>query len=507
MSLKAKTSRLDYISEDYPKWCNATRNVRMEPLRIFNPRTKEDILLILEDARKKGITVRPVGAGHSFSEAAKEDYYVIQPFALTACAEYTSATRKGVLKEHRHFVRVQSGIRIKSLNKKLYRMGYALDNMGAFDWQTISGAISTGTHGTGIARPAMPDMVRSIILILSNGETCQIEPAQGITDPDLFDHHSGVRLVQDDGIFYSVVLSLGAMGFIFEYILEVNDVYWLAETRKVLEWDKELKPAILDGSFEQWVRENEFVSFRVNPYYTLDKKTGARVRLCSLAIQRLHNDKRIPHGEARNIFFTFLGNLGLSMWILVLRLNAKLSRIPESINMAIRGTKDKNFVSRSYRVLYQSGLSIRREGISSEFAFDLNFVNLVSIIDKLGEHFAQLRDDYGLYLSSHIPVRFVPQSKAYLSQCHTGPKMYIDIPTLDGVHGAEQVLDRNQVYVLDTLKEFNAIIHWGKVNYHLYTRHDLIDSHYPMAPVWRKTRELLDPLGMFHGYFIKKMGL
>ena len=502
---KKKLDRLDYISKDYSAWSNAVGNVRMIPLRLFEPQTKEDILLILEDARKKGITVHPIGAGHSFSEAAKEDYYAIRPFALTACSDYTLALKNGALKEQRHLVKVQCGIRVKCLNKKLFNMGYALDNMGAFDWQSISGAISTGTHGTGIHRGAMQDQVRAIILILSNGETWHIEPAEGITDPALFNHNEGIKLVQNDDIFYSAVLSLGAMGFIYEFILEVGEKYWLEETRQVLNWDTDLKPAILDGRFQQWVEHDfEFVSFRVNPYYTKDKKTGEQVRLCSLAFQKVHSDKRVPHGEARNIFFTFLGNLGLSMWILIQRLNANLSRIPESINMAIKGTKDKNFVSRSYRVLYQSGLSIRREGISSEFAFDLDYNNLVNIIDKLGIHFSELRDQYGLYLSSHIPVRFVPKSKAYLSQCHTGPKMYVDLPTLDGVHGAEQILDHNQVYVLNELK---GIIHWGKLNYHLYTRHDLISAHYPMANVWSTIRNQLDPIGMFHSYFAKKMGL
>ncbi|MEP7321282.1 MAG: D-arabinono-1,4-lactone oxidase, partial [Saprospiraceae bacterium] len=92
----------------------------------------------------------------------------------------------------------------------------------------------------------------------------------------------------------------------------------------------------------------------------------------------------------------------------------------------------------------------------------------------------------------------------YLSQCHTGPKMYVDMPTLDGVHGAEQILDHNQVYVLNELK---GIIHWGKVNYHLYTRHDLISLHYPMSGVWSEIRKQLDPIGMFHSYFVRKMGL
>ena len=118
-----KFDRLEYISKDFPSWSNATRNVRTIPLRIFSPETKEDILAIIEDARKKGITVHPVGAGHSFSEAAREDYYVIRPYALTECTNYTTALKNGAVKDRKHLVKVQSGIRVKCLNKKLWKLG------------------------------------------------------------------------------------------------------------------------------------------------------------------------------------------------------------------------------------------------------------------------------------------------------------------------------------------------------------------------------------------------
>ena len=230
-------------------------------------------------------------------------------------------------------------------------------------WEPLIGwpfrSYFNGTHGTGIARPAMPDMVRAIVLVLSNGETWQIETAQGITDPGIIWPPFRCQVRPGWWYFYSVVLSLGAMGLSLN-ISWSKHVYWLAETRKVPNRDMS-SPAILDGSFERWVRKIELFHSGSIPHYTIDKKTGARVRLCSLAIQRLHTMINGYRMVRRETFFYFSpGELGLSMWILVQRLNANLSRIPESINMAIRGTKDKKFVSRSYRVLYQSGLSIRR---------------------------------------------------------------------------------------------------------------------------------------------------
>lgn len=497
-------SRLAAITKRFIPWANATRNVRTLPLRTYYPENLEDLIAMVDDARENKITIRVVGAGHSFSDAAKEDNYIIVPLALKDCSIYAYAL-KDSLPKGRHLVKVQAGIRIKELNKKLHDMGCAVDNMGAFDWQTISGAISCGTHGSGLHRPAMPDMVRSIRMVLSDSKVWQIEPTNGITNAAQFDKE-GIQLVQDDDVFNSCLISLGGMGIIYEYVLEVNDTYWIEETRKVVDWDDYLKPALLNGDFEKWMeKEYDFVSFRISPYYTTNKKSGKPQRLVSLDLQKIRNEEmKVKDSKPRNPLFTFLGNLRFAMDILIFRLNAKLSRIPQSIDMAIKNTSDRDYVNLSYKVLYQSGLSIRRQGISSEFAFDLDYKNLVTIQDKLAIHFAELRDKYDLYLSSHIPVRFVPKSSAFLSQCHTGPKMYIDLPTLEGVHGSEQILDRDQQFVLN---ELNGIIHWGKLNYSLYSRHDLIHKHYPQAKKWSEIRNRLDPLGMFHGYLIKKMGL
>ena len=44
----------------------------------------------------------------------------------------------------------ESGITIEGLNKALDKAGKALVNMGAYDGQTLAGAISTSTHGTSI---------------------------------------------------------------------------------------------------------------------------------------------------------------------------------------------------------------------------------------------------------------------------------------------------------------------------------------------------------------------
>lgn len=518
------SKRLDFISISRKHWRNATHNQCVRPTLTFQPSTKDDLIEIIQDAESRGLRVRAVGAGHSFSAAAVPavaDYFV-EMFKISDCGSYEAALKPGMI--NRYFVKAQAGVRIKCLNKKLFKMGLALDNMGAFDWQTISGALSTGTHGTGIKQPAFPDMVRAVILIGSGGKVMHIEPADGITNPTdfhRFEQNEGIELIQDDDVFYSVVLSLGAMGLIYELVLEVSPKYWIKETRSILDWETELKPKLLNGYFQKMVEERyDFVSFRINPYKTFSRTLGREVQLCALAVQKKYPwNQRPPErswsARTKNMLNTIFGNMGIFSWLVVRWLNMRPQAIPQSINSVIKGTRDKLFVGHSYKVLYRTGLSIRKHGISSEFSFPVDYQRLVELVEGACAHLGDCQKTHNLYQTSYIPVRFVPQSKAYLSPCFTGPKMFMDFPTLEDVKGCEDLMERTQLHIIGdlTLKKTaeelgsGGVPHWGKINSHIYNQPGFIHAHYPMAKRWIEIRNQLDPKGTFLSEFIMKMGL
>ena len=50
-------------------------------------------------------------------------------------------------------VRVEGGIRLHALSRELHARGLAMENLGDIDAQSVAGAISTGTHGTGLKLP------------------------------------------------------------------------------------------------------------------------------------------------------------------------------------------------------------------------------------------------------------------------------------------------------------------------------------------------------------------
>ncbi|MEP6795629.1 MAG: FAD-binding protein, partial [Saprospiraceae bacterium] len=256
--------RLVDISRTRYTWHNATNNVICEPLRFFYPRDEKDIIDIIKEAEENHLRVRAVGSGHSFSEVAKINDFLMDMKYLRDAAKYESPwLKQGALT--RHFVIADAGITIRRLNRLLDKMGLALENMGAVDFQTVSGALMTGTHGTGIKRPAFPDMVRALRIVGTGGKLTQIEPSDGITDPVFHQANSQIELIQNDDIFYATVLSFGGMGIVYQLVFEVRTSYYISERRYLIPWSK-LQVEMQNGSFMKMVQDNDFVALRINPY-------------------------------------------------------------------------------------------------------------------------------------------------------------------------------------------------------------------------------------------------
>src|SRR5207302_9977697 len=80
-------------------------------------------------------------------------------------------------------VRVQAGITIRELGRELDARGLALENVGDIDAQTLAGAISTATHGTGARLRNLSSQVRELTLVLADGSTLAVSAER---EPEIF---------------------------------------------------------------------------------------------------------------------------------------------------------------------------------------------------------------------------------------------------------------------------------------------------------------------------------
>jgi FAD/FMN-containing dehydrogenase len=147
------------------RFVNWARNVRSTPHTYFLPENTDDVRAIIQKAAAENRKVRVVGAGHSWSAAAATDDFMVSLDKLNRMVQINKDTLQ---------VTVQGGMRLKHLHNLLYAEGLAMPNIGSISEQTVAGAISTGTHGTGITHQILASQVVSLKLVNGLGEL--VEP-------------------------------------------------------------------------------------------------------------------------------------------------------------------------------------------------------------------------------------------------------------------------------------------------------------------------------------------
>ena len=491
---KKMIRRLIDISETGKEFSNAPKNIKFTPKRYFFPEHKEDIAIIVQEAERESCTVRAVGSGHSFSSIQKcLDFFL--DMGKIDFVERIEDSRNNLPADQSNLIHVGAGITLKKLNQILDKMGLALPNMGTINVQTISGALSTGTHGTGLNRPSFPDIVRSIGLVMSEGRHVRIEPKNGITDPNR-PRDRNEELIQDDDLFYSTLVCFGSFGIIYDLIIEVVPAFWITETREEYTWEEIRRDLIKNTLIEQTLEEFDYVSYRINPYQVGGYHLAIQVN------QKILKEK--PEDKGLNESFKSLGSLiagaiphippaGLTTY-----LNTFPKKTPKILNSILRGTRDKIFTGKSYKALFQSAINLKPYGISTEFAFPLESQTLMDQVENVIKLTKELKED-DIYLSSFISIRFAPASKAFLSSSYGKPSFYIEVPFLKGVKGTNEVMDKFQKLFLDQ----GGIPHWGKANNCLYENPSVIRDLYPKLDTWLEAKRRLDPNGTFTNKFMK----
>ncbi len=147
------------------EWRNWTGDQRCQPQEVLNPLSREQLAECVERAASAGRRISVVGSGHSFTETALTEGTLIGIAALSGVIDVDPSSG---------LVKVGAGTVLANLNLELDRFGMAMENLGDIDRQTIAGAISTGTHGTGAKWRNISSQVEAIEMILSDGSVREL---------------------------------------------------------------------------------------------------------------------------------------------------------------------------------------------------------------------------------------------------------------------------------------------------------------------------------------------
>ncbi len=155
-------------------WRNWAGTATATPARWCRPRSEAEISAAIKDAASAGLPVRALGSGHSFTAVAATRGVALD---LSQWTGITAAdTRTGL-------VTVRSGTTLRAVNAELSGLGLAMANLGDIDAQTVAGALSTGTHGTGARLGGLATQVSSLELVLADGS---VASCSATSRPELF---------------------------------------------------------------------------------------------------------------------------------------------------------------------------------------------------------------------------------------------------------------------------------------------------------------------------------
>lgn len=169
---------------------NWARNQRCVPDAVHQPSSTEEVARIVRMAHEAGQRVKVIGAGHSFTAAAMTDGVMLR---LDNMSQILNVDREAGQ------VHVQAGATLHHFCRELHEYGLALPNLGDIDVQSIAGAISTATHGTGIGLGNLATNVVSMTLVDGSGEL--------------------VHLGEGDPRISIAAVGVGALGIVCEVVL------------------------------------------------------------------------------------------------------------------------------------------------------------------------------------------------------------------------------------------------------------------------------------------------
>jgi hypothetical protein len=187
--------------------------------RHYQPASETEALDIL--ARHGLATIRVLGSGHSWSNIAADAEVTLDLSRLDAV--------EPLQRDGQHLVRIGAGCKLKHLLARLHgATARTLPTLGAITQQTIAGAISTGTHGSG--RQSLSHFVTRIRVAVLDGPNGRPEIKEFSEGPELLAARCGLGCT---GVILSVELPTVAKYNIVETIRirsSVRDILTLFET-------------------------------------------------------------------------------------------------------------------------------------------------------------------------------------------------------------------------------------------------------------------------------------
>jgi len=418
-------------------WRNWAGDQRCDPAAIERPGSVAEIVAALERAAAAGQRVRVAGSGHSFTDAACTDGRLLSLQRMDRVLDVDRASG---------LVRVEAGISIHELSAALASHGLAFENLGDIDVQTIAGAISTATHGTGARLRNLSAQIDSLDLVLADGSTLTVSASDADATP-----------------YLAARVGVGSLGVIAAVTLRAVPAF----TLRGVDAPRPLGETL--DRLEQLGEENDHFELFVFPH-------------CDTALTRTNNRvDEPPRPRSRVSAYAndvLLTNRAFHAFCLAGRASPRW--IPQLNRTVTKLAGSSTRVDRSDRI-FASPRLVR----FTEMEYALPRERTAEAVRRVME----LIPRRGFHVPFPIEVRLVAEDDALLSPAHGRPTGYVAVHMFKGM--AWEPYFRAVEAIMD---EYDGRPHWGKR--HFQTA-ETLRPRYPRWDDFQAVRARLDPDGRF----------
>ncbi|WP_344792221.1 D-arabinono-1,4-lactone oxidase [Gryllotalpicola daejeonensis] len=432
-----------------PEWRNWSRAESARPIRIETPSTPDAVQRAVQAAARQALTIKAIGAGHSFTGIAVAEGVQLLLDRLSGVVAVDEASGR---------VTLAAGTRLWQLPKLLAPYGLALQNMGDIDRQTIAGATSTGTHGTGGSFGGLATQITGLTLVTGAGELLRISETENAE------------------LLPAARIGLGALGIVVDVTIQCVPAFSLQAVER-----PEPLPEVLDGYLERSAAADHF-EFYWFPHTQL-ALTKTNTRLPADApkqplnpVGRWIDDELMANGLYRGL--CALATLTPAM-------------VPSVNRLAGRLTGDRSFTDASHRVFVTNRTVRFRE---------LEYALPRAAVPEALRELDRLIERRGWRVSFPVEVRSAASDDTWLSTAYGRATGYI------AVHRYYRETRPDQLEYFTEVEKIMVAAggrpHWGK----LHTRDaEFFAGAYPRFGEFLAVRDRLDPGRLFRNPYLDRV--
>lgn len=427
-------------------WRNWGRTETSKPIRVERPDSAGAVQRAVTAAAGSGIPIKAVGASHSFSGIAVPVGVLLELDDLTGVIDVDT---------ERGRVTLSAGTRLRDIPRLLAPHGLAMENLGDIDSQSIAGAVSTGTHGTGARFRGLTAQVVGATLVTGSGELLHVDDDENAE------------------LLPAVRLGLGALGILVDVTVQCVPAFDLHALEKPVPlWD------VLD-TLESSVAETDHFEFYWFPH-TETALTKSNTRMPADTAR----DPLNPVG--RWIDDVFVSNGLLQAMCSVGKAIPRV--IPPLNRTADKLTGNREFTDASHRV-FTTQRSVRFKEM--EYAIPAALVP-----DALREVKA-LIERKGWRISFPVEVRFAASDDIWLSTAYGRETGYIAVHRYAGEDPTEYFRAVEEI-----MRGFEGRPHWGKMH---WRDAEGLRAVYERFDDFISVRDRLDPARLFRNPYLSRV--